>query len=342
MSEFHKCSSIKDGHKGDCKSCRFPTIQKVCVMCGTPFMARKLWDHTRDTCSDQCKYDLLSVKLSGRKTISHPRKSPKDPLPPRTTISVCQHCGTEFEHAANYDKKFCSKECRKQVMSKLLSGSNNPCWKETKKLRRSSKRSLVKRIKNRDRVCVDCGLSEHLQVHHVDSNPDNNDEPNLVLLCKVHHAKRHIEMGEPNVAELIMSNRTYSKIEPRHCIVCDTLFQPNRNGKKCCSAKCSAVQTGRTRHAKTLRICLFCGKEYSYGVKDQKYCSHKCVGKSQMNLNSQATYQRVCKVCGTSFMAKRKQFKFCSKRCWRNHINAQRRIERVFLRPDKKSATSPM
>jgi ribosomal protein S8E len=36
--------------------------------------------------------------------------------------------------------------------------------------------------------CQECGKSGNGDIHHIDSNPSNNNISNLILLCKNHHA----------------------------------------------------------------------------------------------------------------------------------------------------------
>ena len=45
-------------------------------------------------------------------------------------------------------------------------------------------------------VCERCKTTEALQVHHVDSNPANDDPKNLMTLCAPCHTRWHWEHGK--------------------------------------------------------------------------------------------------------------------------------------------------
>jgi len=204
---------------------------KTCVICGTQFQAEVFWEHIRDTCSEKCRYKLISNKLSNK------------------VIRFCKQCTQEFIVIPSSQKTCCSSSCRYKYMSNLLRGSKNPNWKETKSIRPSSKRSLRNHIKQRDKVCQDCRSQKHLQVHHKDSDPSNNSDSNLILLCKTCHSIRHSKMGESNLVGLILANRTYSRLQKIKCANCDSVFQPKHKKSRCCSARCAAVISGLTRRA---------------------------------------------------------------------------------------------
>lgn len=223
-------------------------VTKTCVICGKEFQAPFHWKYTRNTCSKQCRYQLTSKQLKGK-------VFPHVPYPDhhRTPITIhpetrtCAQCGLEFVVNPSSTKKLCSLRCKIIWCANLMRGSNNPNWKETKTLRPSNKKSLRHHIRARDKVCQDCGSNKSLQVHHVDSDPQNNSESNLVLLCKICHAARHQNMGESNLVGLIMVNRTYRHTPNRDCIICGKNFAPHHSGDKCCSTRCAQVQAGLSR-----------------------------------------------------------------------------------------------
>lgn len=203
--------------------------QKTCVVCGKSFRLPPYWKHDRSTCSETCRYILAGNKMSIRET------------------RVCPVCGTTFNVAPSSQKVCCSLVCRSKHMKRRFQGANNPNWKEVKQVRPASKRSLRNHIKSRDKTCQDCGSGRNLQVHHIDSNPANNADTNLVLLCKLCHARRHQHMGETHLVGLIMVNRTYSSIPPRNCVVCGNVFTPKRQTATCCSPQCGHTQSGLSR-----------------------------------------------------------------------------------------------
>lgn len=205
-----------------------PTI-RTCVVCGKSFVLKPYYNHVRKTCSEQCRYKLLSSKFS------------------KPITRQCLNCGKEFVTTASYKKTLCSLLCRIDYMRKQLSGASNPNWKSTKSLRPSNKKSLRQHILVRDQVCRDCGSIKNLHVHHIDSNPNNNDESNLVLLCKTCHALRHKQLGETNLIKLILVNRTYHHTPDRACAVCGFVFTPKHSDDTCCSAKCAHIRSGISR-----------------------------------------------------------------------------------------------
>jgi predicted nucleic acid-binding Zn ribbon protein len=207
-------------------------ITKTCVICGKEFQAKILWEMTRNTCSEQCRYKLVSQKLSTK------------------IMLICPICGKEFTEQPSYKKVYCSRQCRKEGMSKRFSGENNPYWKETKSLRQGAKRSLRKHIIQRDNICQRCGSNHNLQVHHMDKNPKNNNDANLILLCKLCHSKTHQERNEPEIAKLILANRTYNHHLPVICKICGKSFIPKHSDDICCSRSCAAIQSGLTRRKK--------------------------------------------------------------------------------------------
>jgi hypothetical protein len=78
----------------------------------------------------------------------------------------------------------------------LRTGENNGTWKggrSFEKYPRAFSNKIKKYIRNRDGyTCQECGLQEKdymmcLDVHHIDFNKQNNDERNLISLCKRCH-----------------------------------------------------------------------------------------------------------------------------------------------------------
>lgn len=205
---------------------------RICVVCGASFQLKPYYPYARKTCSNRCRYKALGDRF--RDETKH-------------TTRICVYCGKAFDALTTSTKKLCSQACKQAYVGKVLSGQNNPNWKPTKQLRPSNKRSLRRHIADRDKVCQDCGSDKKLQVHHKDCDPTNNADDNLVLLCKHCHAQRHQNMGQTNLAGLILVNRTYSSIPPRQCIVCGTTFAPKRKSMICCSPQCGRAASGRTR-----------------------------------------------------------------------------------------------
>lgn len=120
---------------------------------------------------------------------------------------VCLNCGKEFKVIpALKDKRVnCSKKCKGEYMSKLLSGKNNPLWQDGKSFEPYGiefNKELKGKIRKRDNcVCQECGrtqkeLKRLLNVHHIDYNKQNNSPLNLISLClkchmKTNHNRKH-------------------------------------------------------------------------------------------------------------------------------------------------------
>ena len=207
-------------------------VTKRCVICGRHFEATPSWGQLRDTCSKSCRYALTASRLRVREN------------------RICPQCGRVFSIYPSSKKRLCSTHCRKAYMSRLFCGRRNPNWRPASERRPSNKRSLRKDIRRRDRICQDCSVIDHLQVHHVDCNPLNNGDGNLILLCKSCHAKRHAELGQPELVTLILANRAYSTNEPRQCPICHEFFVPKRRKQLTCSPGCGKKLSGRTRTAR--------------------------------------------------------------------------------------------
>jgi 5-methylcytosine-specific restriction endonuclease McrA len=96
-----------------------------------------------------------------------------------------------------------------------LNGQNSHRWLPIKSLHPSNRRSVRVRIHIRDRKCRECGTEQLLHVHHIDGNPRNNDESNLILLCEEHHAQAHEHRGEYKTARLIRAQHLARRPSPQ-------------------------------------------------------------------------------------------------------------------------------
>lgn len=224
-----------------------------CRYCGELFSAAP--SNHRQFCSAKCFHAYRRGLPLGRRKI---------------VVSHCAQCGIEI--IDNLAHTFCSLPCKAAWQSEHQRGPNNPNWKPTKTLCPSNKHSLRRHIKARDKVCQDCGAPKNLQVHHVDGDPTNNDDGNLVLLCKPCHARRHIERGEPDEARLVLTCRIYRHKTPKTCSICEMTFIPRRDTDRYCSDACAdrartLSRKGRTPWNKNINnvslICHTCGKTFS-------------------------------------------------------------------------------
>ena len=95
-----------------------------------------------------------------------------------------------------------SRDLKKGQSNKILEILGYPDWEEYHKNTRKINMQLrgkygftdklKKEIKDRDdNLCVLCGSTQRLQIHHIDGHYCNNDERNLITLCQKCHNKYH-------------------------------------------------------------------------------------------------------------------------------------------------------
>ena len=101
-------------------------------------------------------------------------------------VKHCAQCGARMERKrfngtlearSNFRaRKFCDQECMALNMVK-----DAPTLGALRQRARQYRKS----------TCERCGSAENLHVHHVDTNPANNDPQNLKTLCGSCHLKLH-------------------------------------------------------------------------------------------------------------------------------------------------------
>jgi hypothetical protein len=127
----------------------------------------------------------------------------------------CEWCGEEFEEQTGNPNRFCSAECRQSAQSVEFStdewhlsgatGESHPTYTGYDDYYGSNWVEQRRKALERDGgECAVCGIGreehqqEHgcdLHVHHVeplatyDSPEDANELPNLITLCRPHHAQ---------------------------------------------------------------------------------------------------------------------------------------------------------
>ena len=169
----------------------------TCKNCGNSFMYRSNNDHytngdnKRTFCSRECRY---AYDGDSRKVIP------------------CSYCGEEVVKIKSFDKPnaFCNKVCYhlwqvgnsdihpkgKDAFWFGIRGEETPNWQGGKSHEIypvEFDNLLKKRIRIRDHfTCQYCGvhqreLSEVLHSHHIDYNKENNEDDNLISLCRVCH-----------------------------------------------------------------------------------------------------------------------------------------------------------
>lgn len=108
---------------------------------------------------------------------------------------ACPNCNKIFKVKYEIRKvqKFCSTSCRSSYHNK---GKNNPMYVhgEAKRKYPIEFYKIRDYILNRDGYsCKKCGIADQelYDVHHIDFNKFNNNENNLITLCKQCHSKCH-------------------------------------------------------------------------------------------------------------------------------------------------------
>ena len=92
----------------------------------------------------------------------------------------------------------------------------------------------------------------------------------------------------------------------------------NKNGYESICKDC--------KNHKYTHICCICGEEYENGIKNSKYCSKKCYGKSisgENNVNYKPKIECKCDYCGENIELKQSRYDeynhhFCNESCFHN------------------------
>ena len=95
---------------------------------------------------------------------------------------ICPQCFKEFQVKNNtkYSKQItCSHQC-----------SNSYFKQATKSIVTTQQYTVRAKKAGMDKCCI-CDESNVVDIHHIDSNRNNNDISNLVPLCPTHHAYIH-------------------------------------------------------------------------------------------------------------------------------------------------------
>jgi len=90
-----------------------------------------------------------------------------------------------------YGRKKTYKEC--DEISKRMTGEKNPRWKGDA-IGSSAGYLRANKMYTPD-ICWGCGSKEHLERHHMDKDPTNNEKENIKFLCRSCHKAFHVGSG---------------------------------------------------------------------------------------------------------------------------------------------------
>lgn len=193
--------------------------ERTCEVCGGPLTARQAMEGNR-FCSHKCQgktmmgEDNVFYKPEIHKRACEVCGKPRPVQNGRFCSGECHSIGVSGENSHNWipelhegnceicgnplievcQTRCCSNECR----VKLFSGSNHPSWRgglSFEPYGLEFNNILKERIRNRDNhKCQYCGISESehyckLNVHHINYIKTDNQEANLISLCKKCHSK---------------------------------------------------------------------------------------------------------------------------------------------------------
>lgn len=155
--------------------------------------------------------------------------------------------------------------------------SDNPNWKGGVSRGFCHQRRRQSALRKYGYTCAKCGTKKkRLYIHHVDANPRNNEERNLLPVCRPCHNRIH------GLAEYIRGRSPLGKrrLLDRKCPICKELFRPRHAKTVFCSKECR--NTGHSRSMQRLpKIhCTMCGKIFLPRSRASRFCSQACFGLS--------------------------------------------------------------
>lgn len=95
-------------------------------------------------------------------------------------VRLCVVCGKPIKNL-KWSSGTCSHSC---ANIHYRSGENNGNWKGGIAYKNRA-------LRVHGNICVVCGESRVVDIHHIDGNRDNNEIGNLVPLCPTHHRYAH-------------------------------------------------------------------------------------------------------------------------------------------------------
>lgn len=112
-----------------------------------------------------------------------------------TPVRYCSYCGMLLERkringriedlGVFKRRKYCNRECMRRAFVKT-NGASQECGPA-----HHSARRIAYLINKKDKVCEICGSTNNIDIHHKDGNYHNNDENNLMIVCRSCHCKLH-------------------------------------------------------------------------------------------------------------------------------------------------------
>ena len=161
-----------------------------CDQCGEELERLPKRINEMNFCNQDCHYEW---KIGKQTRENNPVWVPK-------LVIKCDQCGKEIERLPKKTSKtnFCCVNCQDKYHSERMSGKGNSQYVDgasSEPYGQEFNEKLKEGIRDRDRrKCVCCGKVEidngrRLDVHHIDRDKMNNDESNLVSLCKGCHTK---------------------------------------------------------------------------------------------------------------------------------------------------------
>lgn len=160
-------------------------LEIECNSCGCKFLKRKDWIRDKNYCNPQCSSVQLKTKVE----------------------VVCAKCSNIFLkrpsaiQASKSGLTFCSRKCKDDAQ-RLVNGFgalHPDHYGSTNRYRDIAYRVFP-------RKCMACSFfdeyPELMQVHHIDSDRNNNDISNLAVLCPTHHwaiTIRKATMGQDRI-----------------------------------------------------------------------------------------------------------------------------------------------
>jgi mannose-6-phosphate isomerase-like protein (cupin superfamily) len=208
----YECKRLQNRrqNKENCK------LTLVCKKCHKEFKV-PMWEKDRLYCSKKCQVAsitrkdsrvisncivcnkefkhygerILCSKECSNKYLSQQKLNENNPawIENKETFT-CKGCGKVFEYTrrnlhVGQKRIFCSLNCsRNNGNSKEIINNIGADYKYA----RGFNKGLKERIKERDdNCCLMCGSKSSLEIHHVDYNKKNNEDNNLITLCKKCH-----------------------------------------------------------------------------------------------------------------------------------------------------------